>query len=70
MVARGRIATSCPIANNVEYIDRGPVCLPKVSLVYGGSGPQLINVHVYSQRVQKYTKSSRTQNVKKNPCLH
>ena len=51
MVARGRIATSCPIANNVEYIDRGPVCLPKVSLVCGGAGPQLINVHVYSQRV-------------------
>ena len=28
-----------------------------------------INVHVYSQRVQKYTKSCRTQNVKKQ-CLH
>jgi len=30
----------------------------------------LSNVHVYSQRVQKYTKSSRTQNVKKKSCLH
>ena len=25
---------------------------------------RLVNVHVYSQRVQKYTKASRTQNVK------
>jgi len=30
-----------------------------------------IYVHVYSpQRMQKYTKSSRTQNVKKKPCVH
>jgi len=31
---------------------------------------EYVYVHVYSQRVQKYTESSRTQNVKKKPCLH
>ena len=43
-----------------------------VVVVRSGDPPQTPRhcVHVYSQRLQKYTKSSRTQNVKKKPCRH
>ena len=52
-----------------------PTIYHKIMLSLSVCGPDIwnslpLNVHVYSQRVQKYTTSSRTQNVKKKPCLH
>ena len=51
-----------------------PTIYHKIMLSLLVCGPDIwnslpLNVHVYSQRVQKYTTSSRTRNVKK-PCLH
>ena len=42
---------------------RLPTCISCVATLPGES--RKFNVHVNSQRVQKYAKSSRTQNVKK-----